>query len=51
MAACRRAVGADFVMMVDVQYAWSDVEAAARTLRDWSDLDVYFVETPLQIDV
>lgn len=50
VAACRKAVGPDFVMMVDVQYAWSDVDAAIRTLRDWSDLDVYFIETPLQID-
>jgi L-alanine-DL-glutamate epimerase-like enolase superfamily enzyme len=50
VAACRRAVGPDFVMMVDVQYAWSDVDAALRTLRDWKDLDVYFIETPLQID-
>ena len=37
-------------MMVDVQYTWSDVDQALRTLRDWADLDVYFVETPLQID-
>jgi L-alanine-DL-glutamate epimerase-like enolase superfamily enzyme len=50
VAACRRAVGRDFTMMVDVQYTWSDPETALRTLRDWKDLDVYFVETPLQID-
>lgn len=50
VAACRAAVGAEFVMMVDVQYTWSDVDVALRTLRDWQDLDVYFVETPLQID-
>ena len=48
--ACREAVGPDFVMMVDVQYAWSDVERALRTLQDWADLDVFFIETPLQID-
>ena len=50
VAACRAAVGPDFVMMVDVQYAWSDAETALRTLRNWSDLDVYFIETPLQMD-
>ncbi len=50
VAACRAAVGADFVLMVDVQYAWSDAETALRTLRDWEDLDIYFIETPLQID-
>ena len=36
--------------MVDVQYAWSDVERALNTLKDWADLDIYFIETPLQID-
>jgi L-alanine-DL-glutamate epimerase-like enolase superfamily enzyme len=50
VAACRKAVGPDFVMMVDVQYTWNDAETALRTLRDWGDLDIYFVETPLQID-
>ena len=50
IAACREAVGPDFVMMVDVQYAWSDVDAVLRTTRDWKDLDIYFLETPLQID-
>lgn len=50
VAACRAAVGPDFVMMVDVQYTWSDVDKALRTLRDWKDLDLFFVETPLQMD-
>jgi L-alanine-DL-glutamate epimerase-like enolase superfamily enzyme len=50
VAACRAAVGPDFVMMVDVQYTWSDVDVALRTLQDWKDFDIYFVETPLQID-
>lgn len=50
VAACRKAVGADFVMMVDVQYTWADADTALRTLRDWKELDVYFIETPLQID-
>ncbi len=50
VAACRKAVGSDFVMMVDVQYAWSDADRALRTLRDWRGFDLFFVETPLQID-
>jgi L-alanine-DL-glutamate epimerase-like enolase superfamily enzyme len=50
VAACRAAVGPDFVLMVDVQYTWSDPDRALRTLRDWEDLDIYFIETPLQID-
>jgi L-alanine-DL-glutamate epimerase-like enolase superfamily enzyme len=50
VAACRAAVGPDFVMMVDVQYTWRDAETALKTLCQWSDLNVYFVETPLQID-
>ena len=50
VAACRNAVGSDFVMMVDVQYAWDDVDAALQTLNDWKELDIYFIETPLQID-
>src|SRR5262245_14265632 len=50
VAACRRAVGPRFVMMVDVQYTWSDADTALRTLRDWKEFDLFFVETPLQID-
>lgn len=48
--ACREAVGSEFVMMVDVQYAWTDVERALAILNDWRDLDIFFIETPLQID-
>lgn len=48
--ACRQAVGPDFKMMVDVQYLWYDARSALRTIRKWDDLDLYFLETPLQID-
>ncbi|SNZ01744.1 mandelate racemase/muconate lactonizing enzyme family protein [Flagellimonas pacifica] len=48
--ACRDAVGADFKMMVDVQYLWYDAKAALRTIRDWEKFDLFFLETPLQID-
>jgi L-alanine-DL-glutamate epimerase-like enolase superfamily enzyme len=47
---CREAVGKDFKMMVDVQYLWYDAKSALRTIRKWEDLDIYFLETPLQID-
>jgi L-alanine-DL-glutamate epimerase-like enolase superfamily enzyme len=50
VAACRSAVGAEMVLMVDVGYAWDDAERAARTLEQWRDLDVYFIETPLRSD-
>lgn len=50
VAACRRAAGPDFTLMVDVQYAWPDPERALATLRDWEELDVFFIETPLPID-
>ncbi len=47
---CRRAVGPDMRIMVDVQYLWYDARSALRTLQKWEDLDIYFLETPLQID-
>jgi L-alanine-DL-glutamate epimerase-like enolase superfamily enzyme len=50
ITACREAVGTDFTMMVDVQYLWRDVKSCLRTIKKWEDLDIYFLETPLQID-
>jgi L-alanine-DL-glutamate epimerase-like enolase superfamily enzyme len=47
---CRRAVGPDMQIMVDVQYLWFDARSALRTLRKWEDLDLFFLETPLQVD-
>lgn len=47
---CRRAVGPDMRIMVDVQYLWYDARSALRTIQKWEDLDIYFLETPLQID-
>jgi L-alanine-DL-glutamate epimerase-like enolase superfamily enzyme len=47
---CRRAVGPDMRIMVDVQYLWYDARSALRTIQKWDDLDIYFLETPLQID-
>jgi L-alanine-DL-glutamate epimerase-like enolase superfamily enzyme len=50
VTACREAVGPDFALMVDVQYRWWDARSALRTARRWEDLDLFFLETPLQID-
>ena len=50
LAACRKAVGPDFTLMVDVQYAWDSAERALATVRDWNEFDVYFLETPLWVD-
>jgi L-alanine-DL-glutamate epimerase-like enolase superfamily enzyme len=48
--ACRQAVGPKMRIMVDVQYLWYDAKSALRSIRNWDDLDIYFLETPLQID-
>jgi L-alanine-DL-glutamate epimerase-like enolase superfamily enzyme len=50
VAKCRKLVGRDFTLMLDVQYAWSDARQALRTLRQLEPYDLYFVETPLWID-
>lgn len=48
--AVRSAVGPDFVLMVDVQYAFPDADTALSTLRDWQPYNLFFVETPLPSD-
>lgn len=50
VAECREAVGPEFVLMVDVAYAWSDAKAALRVLDRLSPFDLFFVETPIDID-
>ncbi len=50
VAACRQAVGAGFVLMVDVAYAWSDAKQALRVLERLAPYDLFFIETPLDID-
>ncbi|MCH2607709.1 MAG: mandelate racemase/muconate lactonizing enzyme family protein, partial [Pedosphaera sp.] len=50
LAACRKAVGPDFTLMVDVQYAWDSADRALATVRDWAEFEVYFLETPLWVD-
>ena len=50
LAYCRKAVGNNFTLMVDVQYAWNSAERALATIQEWKEFDVYFLETPLWID-
>ncbi len=50
VAQCREAVGPEMVLMVDVAYAWSDAKRALRVLRWLEPYDLFFVETPLDID-
>jgi L-alanine-DL-glutamate epimerase-like enolase superfamily enzyme len=50
IAAVRREVGRDFVIMVDVQYAFPNADTCLRTIRDWVDYNIFFLETPLPAD-
>ena len=50
VAACREAVGPEFVMMVDVCYCWTNPKEALRVLRKLERYDLFFMETPLPID-
>ena len=50
VAACREAVGPDFVMMVDVCYCWNNAKEALRVMRQLEPYDLFFLETPIDID-
>ena len=50
VAACREALNPDFTMMVDVAYCWADAKQALRIIERLVPYDVYFLETPLDID-
>lgn len=50
VGACRQAVGPKMVLFVDVAYAWSDPRQALRILDRLAAYDLFFVETPLNID-
>lgn len=50
VAACRETVGPGFVMMVDVCYCWNNAKEALRVLNRLEPYDVFFLETPLQLD-
>jgi L-alanine-DL-glutamate epimerase-like enolase superfamily enzyme len=47
---CRRAVGPDMVVMVDVAYGWPDARTALEALERLAPYNLYFVETPIDID-
>lgn len=50
IGAVRAAVGPDFTLMVDVQYAFADADACLKAVREWADFNLYFIETPLPAD-
>jgi L-alanine-DL-glutamate epimerase-like enolase superfamily enzyme len=50
LAAVRGAIGASIDLLVDVQYAFPNADTALAVLRDWEELDLVFVETPLWPD-
>jgi len=50
IAAVREAVGQDFVLMVDVQYAFPDADTCLTTIREWEKFNLFFIETPLPAD-
>jgi L-alanine-DL-glutamate epimerase-like enolase superfamily enzyme len=46
----RSAVGDDFTLMLDLQYAFPDADACLAVIRGWEDLNLFFIETPLPSD-
>ncbi|MBN1344458.1 MAG: mandelate racemase/muconate lactonizing enzyme family protein [Phycisphaerae bacterium] len=50
VAACREAVGAEMVLMVDVVYGWRDAKEALRVCKRLEPYDLFFLETPLSPD-
>lgn len=48
--AVRKTLGPDIALMIDVQYMWPDAATAMRTIKDWKEFDIFFLETPLWID-
>jgi L-alanine-DL-glutamate epimerase-like enolase superfamily enzyme len=50
LAAVRATIGPDITLMVDVQYLWADAATCLEVIRDWSEFNVYFLETPIWSD-
>jgi L-alanine-DL-glutamate epimerase-like enolase superfamily enzyme len=50
IASVREAVGPDFTLMVDVQYAFPDAETCLKAIRPWAEFNLFFIETPLPSD-
>jgi L-alanine-DL-glutamate epimerase-like enolase superfamily enzyme len=47
---CRQAAGSDYTLMVDVAYAWPNARHALGVLERLAPYDLFFVETPIDID-
>ncbi len=47
----REALGRDVTLMVDVGYRWRDAGSALATIREIEPYDVFFVETPIHVDL
>ena len=50
IGAVRDAVGDDFTLMVDLQYAFPDADSCLALIRDWVDFNLFFIETPITSD-
>lgn len=50
VADCRRAVGPDLVLMVDVAYAWPDAATALGVIERLAPYNLAFIETPIDVD-
>jgi L-alanine-DL-glutamate epimerase-like enolase superfamily enzyme len=50
VAACRKRIGADVDLHVDVGYRWADSKRAIRAARAMEEHNVYFLEAPLHTD-
>jgi L-alanine-DL-glutamate epimerase-like enolase superfamily enzyme len=50
LSAVRSAVGPEFTLMCDVQYAFPDVASCLNVIEEWADLNLFFLETPLPSD-
>ncbi|MEX0676829.1 MAG: mandelate racemase/muconate lactonizing enzyme family protein [Pirellulales bacterium] len=50
VAACRRELGPNFTLMLDVAYAWPSAHHALAVLEQLDPYDLFFVETPIDID-
>jgi len=50
LSAVRAAVGPEFTLMCDVQYAFPDAATCLKVIEGWAGLDLFFLETPLPSD-
>lgn len=47
---CRREIGDELTLMVDVGYLFNDVPTAVRVCRELEELEISFFETPFPVD-